>query len=223
MLLESEMRTCPNVSKDTKWTTIKESMRESKRTCSNVFKFSARTHNLSVEGKRIDVMENRRVTHFIVSDGNIGLNRSREHNCPNLAALAKQNKTRLEQDNCHMAIEMGLPRNGNKDDRNTANENLQTPRHKIPERLTGKKKKEREQQDGMSNTGRLTFPPCDHCGLTNHPTVKCWRNPNNESYNKYNTYSGGSQNSRIYKNILNNHLHLNSESHVQNTKSTHLK
>ena len=83
---------------------MKESMRESKRTCSNVFKdslvkFSAKTHNLSVESKRIDVMENRRVTHFIVNDGNIGLNRSREHNCPNLAALAKQNKTRLEQDN----------------------------------------------------------------------------------------------------------------------------
>ena len=199
---------------------MKESMRESKRTCSNVFKeslvkFSAKTHNLSVENKRIDVMENRRVTHFIVSDGNIGLNRSREHNCPNLAALAKQNKTRLEQDNCHMATEMGLPRNGNKDDRNTANENLRTPRHKIPELLTGKKKKEREQQDGMSNTGRRIFPPCDHCGLTNHPTEKCWRNPNNESYNNVNnsdqpsTYSGGSQNSGIYKNILNNPLHLN--------------
>ena len=82
-------------------------MRESKRTCPNVFKdslvkFSAKIHNLSVETKRIDVMENRRVTHFIVNDGNIGLNRSREHNCPNLAALAKQNKTRLEQDNCHI-------------------------------------------------------------------------------------------------------------------------
>ena len=195
-------------------------MRESKRTCPNVFKdslvkFSAKIHNLSVESKRIDVMENRRVTHFIVSDGNIGLNRSREHNCPNLAALAKQNKTRLEQDNCHMATEMGLPRNGNKDDKNTANENLRTPRHNILDILTGKKKNEREQQDGMSNTGRRTFPPCDHCGLNNHPTEKCWRNPNNESYNNVNnsdqssTYSGGSRNSGIYKNILNSPLHLN--------------
>ena len=98
-----------NVSKCVQWTTMKESMRELEGTCPNVFKdslvkFSAKIHNLSVESKRIDVMENRRVTHFIVNDGNIGLNGSREHNCPNLAALAKQNKTRLEQDNCHTII-----------------------------------------------------------------------------------------------------------------------
>ena len=199
---------------------MKESMRESKRTCPNVFKdslvkFSAKTHNLSVESKRIDVMENRRVTHFIVSDGNIGLNRSREHNCPNLAALAKQNKTRLEQDNCHMATEMGLPRNGNKDDRNTANENLRTPRHRIPELLAGKKKKEREQRDGMSNTGRRTFPPCDHCGLTTHSTERYWKNPNNESYDNVHISDQPSisnesiQNSSTDRYIRNNPLHLN--------------
>ena len=36
-----------------------------------------------------------------------------------------------------MATEMALPRNGNKDVRNTATEIIQTPRHPIPEFLTG--------------------------------------------------------------------------------------
>ena len=137
-------------------------------------------------------------------------NRSREHNYPDPAALAKQTKPGLDQVNCHMATEMGLPRNGNKDDKNTANKNLRTPRHRIPELLTGKKKKEREQRDGMSNTGRRIFPPCDHCGLTNHSTEKCWRNPINESYNNVHNSdqpsisNGSTQNSRMDGNIRNN-------------------
>ena len=114
-----------------------------------------------------------------------------------------------------MATEMGLPRNGNKDDRNTANENSRTPRHKIPEFLTGKKEKEREQQEGVSNTGRRIFPPYDHCGLTNHSTERYWKNPNNESYNNVHisdqpSMSNGSiQNSSMDRNIRNNPLHLN--------------
>ena len=78
-----------------------------------------------------------------------------------------------------------------------------------------KKKKEREQQDGVSDTGRRTFPPCDHCGLTNHSTERCWRNPNNESYNNVNNSdqpsisNGSTQNSSMGRNICHNPFHLN--------------
>ena len=76
----------------------------------DVVQSSSRTNNQLIDNNEQSDVNSSRATHFIVNDGNIDHNRSREHNCPNLAALAKQNKTRLEQDNCHMATEMGLPR-----------------------------------------------------------------------------------------------------------------
>ena len=33
-----------------------------------------------------------------------------------------------------------------------------------------KKKKEKEQQNGESSKPKRSFPPCGHCGLTNHST-----------------------------------------------------
>ena len=46
-----------------------------------------------------------------------------------------------------------------------------------------KKKKERDQRDGIPPRERRTFPPCDHCGLTNHSSERCRRisNRNNET------------------------------------------
>ena len=64
-------------------------------------------------------MESRRNTHFIANQGNHVPNGSREHSCPEPTALAKQTKIGKEQDNCHMATEMGLPQTGNKDIYNT--------------------------------------------------------------------------------------------------------
>ena len=103
---------------------------------------SPKTNILSTGDDVVNSVNICRATHFLVNNGNIDHKRSREHNYPDPAALAKQTKTGLDQVNCHMATEMGLPRNGNIDDRNTVNENLWTPRHKIPELLTGKKNKE---------------------------------------------------------------------------------
>ena len=81
------------------------------------------------------------------------------------------------------------------------------------------RKREREQREEVQDTGRRTFPPCDHCGLTNHSTERCWRNPNNKNPNtskkndQPSTSSGTPQNPSFDENILNNRLHLNKTSH----------
>ncbi|MEL7079772.1 MAG: hypothetical protein AAGM46_28560, partial [Cyanobacteria bacterium J06582_2] len=77
-----------------------------------------------------------RNTHFIADNGNNDRLRSREYNGPDLAALAPQIQTGPEHADCHMATEMGLPGNGNKENRNT-NTETRVPRRRIPEFLTG--------------------------------------------------------------------------------------
>ena len=46
-----------------------------------------------------------------------------------------------------------------------------------------RKRKEKEQREGIPPRERRTFPPCDHCGLTNHSSDRCRRisNQNNGS------------------------------------------
>ena len=105
---------------------------------SDAVQSSSKTNNCLVDNDDQNDLFSSRATHFFPNNDNKSPNRSREYNWPNPAALAKQNKTGLKHDNCLMATEIGLPRNGNKDDRNTATENLRT--HdvtKIPEFLTG--------------------------------------------------------------------------------------
>ena len=54
-------------------------------------------------------IDDSRATHFIAENGNNGLNRSREHNCPDPTALAKQTQIALEQDNFHsIRLSLGL-------------------------------------------------------------------------------------------------------------------
>ena len=59
-----------------------------------------------------------RDTHFIASHGNNDRLRSREHIGTDPAALAPQTRTGPDYADCHMATEMGLPGNGNKENRN---------------------------------------------------------------------------------------------------------
>ena len=35
-----------------------------------------------------------------------------------------------------------------------------------------------------SNKPKGTFPPCGHCGLTNHSTERCYKNPDNRNQRK---------------------------------------
>ena len=68
---------------------------------SDTIQSSSKTNNLLVDNGDQNDVNTSRATHFFVNNGNIGRNRSREHNCPNPAALAKQTKTWLELDKCH--------------------------------------------------------------------------------------------------------------------------
>ena len=77
-----------------------------------------------------------RNTHFIANNGNNDRLRSREHVGTDPAALAPQTQTGPDHADCHMATEMGLPGNGNKENRNT-NTETRVPRRRIPEFLTG--------------------------------------------------------------------------------------
>ena len=97
----------------------------------DVVQSSSRTNNPLIDNNEQSDVNSSRATHFIVNDGNIDYNRSREHNYPDPAALAKQTKPGLDTVNCHMATEMGLPRNGNKDDKTTGNRNTWTPRRRL--------------------------------------------------------------------------------------------
>ena len=78
-----------------------------------------------------------------------------------------------------------------------------------------KKRKEKEQQNSEPSKPKRTFPPCGHCGLTNHSTERCYRNPENRNRRETNnddqpsTSRGGAQGSGVDKNVLNNPLHLN--------------
>ena len=77
---------------------------------------------------------------------------------------------------------------------------------------------ERISKNGESSKLKRTFPPCGHCGLTNHSTERCYRNPENSQNRREtnnddqpSTSGGGSatMNSGVDKNVLNNPLHLN--------------
>ena len=96
----------------------------------------SRVNNQSESNIRNNVDEVGRATHIIANHGNHDPTGSREHSCPRSTVLAKQTKIGPEKDNCHMATEMGLPRNGNKENY-AVNENVRTPRNRIPEFLTG--------------------------------------------------------------------------------------
>ena len=65
---------------------------------------SSRVNNLLTNDNDQNSENISRATHFVVSNGNVGLNRSSEHNYPNPAALAKQKKTGLDQVTCHRWI-----------------------------------------------------------------------------------------------------------------------
>ena len=51
-----------------------------------------KTNNQLIDEKEQSDINGTSATHFIVNNGNNDHNRSREHNCPNPAALAKQTK-----------------------------------------------------------------------------------------------------------------------------------
>ena len=48
-----------------------------------------------------------------------------------------------------------------------------------------KKRKEKEQPNGESNKPKRSFPPCGHCGLTNHSTERCYKNPENQEISQH--------------------------------------
>ena len=97
---------------------------------------SSRANNPVIDDVGPSNVYSNRATHFIVSDGNNDRNRSRENNCPDPAALAKQTQPGPDPANCHMATEMGLPRNGNKENKTTSAE-TRMPNRRIPEFLSG--------------------------------------------------------------------------------------
>ena len=76
-----------------------------------------------------------RVTREVAGNSKTDLNKSVRNDCPDSSVLARHNPFGSEPDNRHMATEMGLPRNGNSDARNTVHENRRT--RKVPEFLTG--------------------------------------------------------------------------------------
>ena len=76
-----------------------------------------------------------RVTREVAGNSKTDLNKSVRNDCPDSSVLARHNPIGPETDNRHMATEMGLPRNGNPDARNTVHENRRT--RKVPEFLTG--------------------------------------------------------------------------------------
>ena len=76
-----------------------------------------------------------RGTHEVAGNSKTDLNKSVRNDCPDSSVLARHNPIGSEPDNRHMATEMGLPRNGNPNVRNTVHENRQT--RKVPEFLTG--------------------------------------------------------------------------------------
>ena len=101
-----------------------------------VLNSSFRVNNLMTDGVGLPNVHSVRNTHFIANNGNNDRLRSRENNGPDPAALAPQTQTGSDQVDCHMATEMGLPGNGNKENRN-ANTETRVPRRRIPEFLTG--------------------------------------------------------------------------------------
>ena len=60
-----------------------------------------------------------RVTREVAGNSKTDLNKSVRNDCPDPSVLARHNPFGPETDNRHMATEMGLPRNGNSDTRNT--------------------------------------------------------------------------------------------------------
>ena len=97
---------------------------------------SSRANNPVIDDVGPSNVYSNRVTHFIANNGNNDQNRSRENNCPDPAALAKQTQPGPDPANCHMATEMGLPTNGNKENK-TANAETRMPNRRIPEFLSG--------------------------------------------------------------------------------------
>ena len=103
---------------------------------SEVAQSSSRANNPVIDDVGLSNVYSNRVTHFIANNGNNDQNRSRENNCPDPAALAKQTQPGSDPVNCHMATEMGLPTNGNKENK-TANTETRMPNRRIPEFLSG--------------------------------------------------------------------------------------
>ena len=58
--------------------------------------------------------------------------------------------------------------------------------HFVRDCIKLKRKKERDERNGIDPNAKRTFPPCEHCGLTNHPSDKCRRIANTNSSNTNN-------------------------------------
>ena len=87
-----------------------------------VLNSSFRANNLITSDVGPPNINSVRNTHFIANNGNNDRLRSREHNGSDPAALAPQTQTGPDYADCHMATEMGLPRNGNKENRSANTE-----------------------------------------------------------------------------------------------------
>ena len=75
--------------------------RNSNNLRTEVAQSSSRVNNQMIDDDGQSNVYSNRVTHFIANNGNNDQNWSREHNCPDPAALAKQTQPGPDTVNCH--------------------------------------------------------------------------------------------------------------------------
>ena len=86
--------------------------------------------------------------------------------------------------------------------------------HFVRDCIKLKRKKEKDERNGIDPNARRTFPPCEHCGLTNHSSDRCRRILNANSSNMNNrdqpsTSRAQPPNQNQDRSAINNPAHLN--------------